>query len=185
MAMTDRAHAQSHKRSIGTWLRIAAVGRNPRTTLIRAAVLAALCLASFNYILLPIRVTGISMMPTYRDHSVNLINALAYIRREPQRGDVVGIRLTPGGDGSRPSVMYLKRIVGLPGETISFSGGRVMINGEPLQEPYEKGECNWNCAPVALGPSQYFVVGDNRAMPQYDHVFGKAERSRIVGRVVL
>jgi signal peptidase I len=81
--------------------------------------------------------------------------------------------------------MYLKRIVGLPGETISFSGGRVMINGEPLEEPYEKGACDWNCAPVSLGPAEYFVVGDNRSMSQLDHVFGKAERSRIVGRVVL
>lgn len=183
--MTDRQAAQSNKRSIGSWLRIAAVGRNPRTTFIRAAVLAAICLVSFKYILLPIRVTGISMMPAYRDHSVNLINRLAYIRRDPQRGDVVGIRLTPGGTGSTPSVMYLKRIVGLPGETISFSGGRVMINGEPLEEPYEKGACDWNCAPVSLGPAEYFVVGDNRSMSQLDHVFGKAERSRIVGRVVL
>jgi signal peptidase I len=185
MAMTDRQAAKSNQRSFGSWLRIAAVGRNPRTTFVRAAVLAAVCLVIFKYILLPIRVTGISMMPAYQDHSVNVINTLAYIGREPQRGDVVGIRLTPGGNGSTPRVMYLKRIVGLPGERISFGGGRLMINGEPLEEPYEKGSCNWNCAPVSLGPAQYFVVGDNRTMSQYDHVFGKVERSRIVGRAVL
>jgi signal peptidase I len=184
MAMTESRAAQSNKRSFGTWLRIAVVGRNPRATLIRAVVLAAVCWVSFKHIVLPIRVTGISMMPAYQDHSVNFINRLAYIRSEPQRGDVVGIRLTPGGDGSTPRVVYLKRVVGLPGETVSFSGGRLMINGEPLEEPYEKGSCNWNCAPVSLGPAQYFVVGDNRTMSQDNHVFGYVDRSRIVGRVV-
>jgi signal peptidase I len=182
--MTDRQAAQSNKSSFGSWLLAACIGRNPRTTLIRAAVLAVVCWVTFDHVLLPIRVTGISMMPTYRDHSVNLINRLAYMRHEPQRGDVVGIRLTPN-DGSAPSVMYLKRIVGLPGETISFGGGHVMVDGKPLDEPYEKGPCDWNTAPVSLGPTQYFVVGDNRAMSQDEHVFGKVERSRIVGRVFL
>jgi signal peptidase I len=184
MAMTESQAVQSSKRSVGSWLRIAAIGRRPGTTLIRAVVLALVCFVVFRFVLLPIRVTGISMMPTYQDHSVNFINGLAYMRHEPQRGDVVGIRLTPS-DGSRPTVMYLKRIVGLPGETISFIGGRVMINGEPLDEPYEKWPCNWICAPVTLGPTEYFVVGDNRTMSQFDHVFGKVDRSRIVGRVVL
>jgi signal peptidase I len=183
--MTESQAVQSNKRSIGSWLRIAAVGRNPMMTLVRAAVLAAVCLIVFKYVLLPVRVTGISMVPTYQDHGVNFINRLSYIRREPQRSDVVGIRLTPGGDNSRPTVMYLKRIVGLPGETVSFRGGRVMINGEPLEEPYEKSACNWNTVTVSLGPSEYFVVGDNRTMSQFDHYFGKVERSRIVGKAVL
>ncbi len=129
--MTDRQATQSNRRSIGSWLTIAAVGRHPRATFVRAAVLVAVCFVTFKYILLPIRVTGISMMPTYKDRTVNFINALAYFRHQPQRGDVIGIRLTPPGHGYTPSVMYLKRIVGLPGETISFRGGHVMINGKP------------------------------------------------------
>lgn len=125
------------------------------------------------------------MVPTYRDHSVNFINALSYMRNDPQRGDVVGIRLTPGGFGSTPRVMYLKRVVGLPGETVSFSDGRVIINGKTLDEPYEKAACNWNISPVVLGATQYYVVGDNRTMAAINHSFGKVERSRIVGKVVL
>jgi signal peptidase I len=184
VAMTDSQ--DTPKRSVGSWLRIAAVGRNPKRTLIRALVLVAVCLVVFRFILLPIRVTGVSMEPTYHDHSVNLINRLAYLRHEPERGDVVGIRLTPGGDGSStPKVMYLKRVVALPGETISFKRGRIFIDGNPLDEAYENGQCKWNTLPVTLGATEYFVVGDNRSMSQRDHVFGKVARSRIVGRVVL
>lgn len=184
-ATTESQTPQSNKRSVGTWLRIATVGRHPRTTLVRALILAAVCLAFFKFVFLPIRVTGISMLPTYKDGSVNFINRLAYLRHEPRRGDVVGIRLTPSGDHSTPTVMYLKRIIGLPGETVSFMRGAVIINGTPLAEPYENWPCDWIVAPVTLGPNEYYVVGDNRTMSQFDHVFGKFERFRIVGRVLL
>jgi signal peptidase I len=99
----------------------------------------------------------------------------------------VGIRLNlPATNGwSAPHIMYLKRIIGLPGETISFVGGRVRVNGNTLDEPYEKWACDWNTAPVTLKPDEYFFVGDNRSMPKEEHTFGKAERSRIVGKALL
>ena len=83
-----------------------------------------------------------------------------------------------------PRVMLMKRIIGLPGETVAFVNGRVLINGQILDEPYEedgKG-CDWNCAPVTLGPDQYYVVGDNRSMPPEYHTHGIYQRSRIVGK---
>ena len=162
-----------------------AIGRNPRTTLIRAAILAVVCVAVFRLALLPVRVDGISMTPTYSDHSIHFVNRLAYLWHDPARGDVVGIRMTPPDGWSAPHMMYLKRIVGLPGEVVSFAGGRVLLNGRILDEPYEKGPCNWNTAPVALGPEEYFFVGDNRSMPKEQHTFGRAERSRIVGKAML
>jgi len=180
--MTDRQATESNKGFLG-WLRIATIGRNPATTLVRAAVLGVLCWLIFDYAILPIRVTGISMEPTYHDNSANFINRLAYKRHEPQRGDVVGIRLTPD-DGSKPSIVYLKRVIALPGETVAFRGGHVKINGELLDEPYEKTKCDWNTVSMTLGSNDYFVVGDNRTMSQFDHFFGKVERTRIVGKVV-
>lgn len=158
------------------WLRIAVIGRNPKVTLVRAAVLAALCFIVFKFVLLHIRVEGISMLPTYQDGSAHYVNRLAYVWRGPQRGDVVGIRL------AGIHLMYLKRIVGLPGETVVFVNGNVQINGEVLDEPYEKLPCDWNRPPEKLGPDEYFVVGDNRSMPQELHTFGKVERGRIVGK---
>ncbi len=181
--MTDRQATESNRGFLG-WLRVVTIGRNPATTLVRAAILGVLCWLIFNYTLLPVRVTGISMEPNYHDNAANLINRLAYKRHEPQRGDVVGIRLTPD-DGSKPSIVYLKRVIGLPGETVAFRGGRVLINGELLDEPYEKEKCDWNTVSMTLGSNDYFVVGDNRTMSQFDHFFGKVERQRIVGKVLL
>jgi len=162
-----------------SWLRILVIGRNPKVTLLRVAVLIVTCFIVFRFILLPARIEGISMLPTYKDRSVNFVNRLAYRWHEPRRGDVVGIRL------AGPHVMYMKRIIGLPGETVSFVNGRVQINGEVLDEPYEKTPCDWNRPPIKLGPDEYFVVGDNRTMPSENHVFGKAGRDRIIGKAIL
>jgi len=60
-----------------------------------------------------------------------------------------------------------------------------LINGEVLDEPYEKLSCDWDLPPEKLGPDEYFVVGDNRSMPWQDHKFGKVDRNRIVGKAVL
>lgn len=157
-----------------------AVGRNPRVTLIRAVALGLFCVVIAKFVFLPVRVDGISMWPTYQDRSVNFINRLAYLWHEPQRGDVVGIRLAPPG-----RVMFLKRIIGLPGETVRFIGGKVWIDGKLLREPYEHVHSDWSLGPIKLGPDEYFVVGDNRSMPKEDHVKGKAARNRIIGKIML
>jgi signal peptidase I len=161
------------------WLRIVVIGRNPKVTLARAAVLVVLCFVIFKFILLHIRVEGISMLPTYQDRSAYFVNRLAYLWHEPRRGDVVSIRL------AGIHLMYLKRVIGLPGETVAFVNGLVLIDGQVLDEPYEKLPCDWNLPPVKLGPDEYFVVGDNRSMPWQDHTFGKVERNRIVGKAIL
>lgn len=186
-----------------TWLRIALIGRRPRLTLLRIIVMSVVAYVLFGFILLPVRVKGLSMLPTYRTGSVNLVNRLAYLRHEPQRGDVVTIRLSGReysgaelrhdlahfqvnfGQLFRPGVMYMKRIVGLPGETIAFSGGRLLVDGKPLVEPYCQFPCKWERPPQKLGPDQYFVVGDNRGMRMEDHIFKAPERALIVGKVML
>jgi len=192
-----QSNVRPRQSGLPRWLRIAAIGRNPKATLVRLAVLIVTSFVVFKFILLPIRVEGISMLPTYQDRSVNFVNRLAYLWHEPQRRDVVGLRFsravtnTPAGIHQAvslletPHVMLLKRIVGLPGETVAFADGRVLINGEVLDEPYEKTPCDWNRPPVKLGPDEYFVVGDNRTMPWEDHTFGRAQRSQIVGKALL
>jgi signal peptidase I len=164
-------------------------GRSLKVTLLRAVVWAAICVVVFKILLVHVRVDGISMLPTCPDQSVYWVNRLAYVRHAPQRGDVVAIRFikmdSTIGRLEPPGVMLLKRIIGLPGETVAFVDGRVLINGEILDEPYEKSGYNWNCAPVTLGPDEYYVVGDNRSMPPEYHTHGKCERSRIVGKARL
>jgi signal peptidase I len=164
------------------WLRIVLIGRSPRWTLIRIVVLIFAVFLARAYVLVPIRVKGPSMLPTYQERGVNFVNRLAYLRAQPQRGDVVAIRL------AGPSVMYMKRIIGLPGEAIAFHEGRVYINGEPLEETYldfKQFPCDWETKPEVLGPDQYYVVGDNRTMPERLHEKGVTGRNRIVGRILL
>jgi signal peptidase I len=165
------------------WLQVITIGRRPKRTLARLVALVVICLITFTFVLIPVRVTGISMEPTYHDHSVNFINRLAYVRREPQRGDVVGVRLSPN-PGAGTKIMLLKRVVGLPGEAVSFVGGHVCIDGDVQTEPYLKHVSDWEAPPTSLGPGQYYVVGDNRSMRPEEHEHGKAERAQIVGRVL-
>ena len=84
-----------------------------------------------------------------------------------------------------PHVMLMKRIIGLPGETISFSAGRAYINGRLIDEPYVKFSCDWEHEPIPCGPDQYYVVGDNRSMLFEAHMQGRAERDRIMGKLLL
>ena len=155
------------------------LGRNPRRTAIRAAILVGVSVAVFGWILIPIRAQGISMQPTYEPGSFHFVNRLAFVRRAPARGEVVGIRLAGAG------VMYVKRIVGLPGERVRIEGGRVLVNDAALDEPYVRHRrVNWSLPETELGADEYFVVGDNRGMPIGLHELGKVRRERIVGRVV-
>jgi signal peptidase I len=168
------------------WLRTALIGRNPRRTLVRIVIVAIAVFLVRDFVLLPIRVRGPSMLPTYHENSINLINRLAYLRSRPERGDVVALRLTGRNSlGQLPSIVYMKRVVGLPGETIGFQHGKLLINGKALDEPYlNPAGCDWDIPAETLGPDTYYVVGDNRTMPERLHEKGKAAFNIIVGKVI-
>ena len=159
-------------------LRRIVFGANPRRTSVRILVLLAVSVLTFGWVLVPVRAEGISMLPTYQSGSLHLLNRFSYVRGGPARGDVVGIRF------SGPHVLYIKRVIALPGEQIAIANGTVLIDGRPLDEPYVRRRAPWNVAPVRLGPDEYFLIGDNRGMRAELHDFGRAERSRIVGKVV-
>ena len=153
-------------------------GSNPRRTAVRVLVLAAVSFVTFRWVLMPIRAEGISMLPTYRSGSLNLVNRLAFVYGTPQRGDIIAIRL------AGPHVLYVKRIVALPGERFSMIQGQAYIDGVPHLEPYVRERRPWDYAEVTLTPREYFVIGDNRGMRASDHDFGRVDVTRIVGRVI-
>lgn len=164
----------------GRWLKAVTIGRNPVWTLVRIAVLVIVTFVAFRYVVLLRKIESTSMLPTLREGSIHLLNRLAYSGAStPRRGDIVGIRT------SGETVMYIKRIIGLPGETIAFRDGTVLIDGQPLDEPYVLlPRRSWNQRPRRLEPDQYFIVGDNRSMSAEQHEFGAVERARIIGRLV-
>jgi signal peptidase I len=161
-----------------SWLRRIALGRDPRRTLTRVAVLTVVSIITFGWLLTPVRVSGISMEPTYHDSRLNLVNRIAYRIRAPRRGDVVAIRL------AGPHVLYVKRIVGLPSERVSIVDGTVQIDGQPLIEPYVHKRQRWNYPEVTVGPREYFVIGDNRGMRMVDHDFGRVDARRVLGMLL-
>jgi signal peptidase I len=149
-------------------------GRNPRRTTVRIVVLAAVCVVTFGWVLLPVRADGDSMLPTFASGKLSLVNRLAYVSSKPRRGDIVAIRL------AGPSVVYIKRIIGLPGERLLVDEGQIHINGVPLVEPYVRHQRMWSVEEVTLGADEYFVVGDNRGVSDA----GTIEAERILGRLV-
>ncbi len=167
--------------SFSRWLRIITIGRNPKFTLIRIVMLIVLVFLVRHYVLLPVRIVGPSMLPTYQEHGVNFVNRLAYLHAEPQRGDVVAIRYA--GEHR----LLMKRVLGLPGETIEFRNGQVFINGAHLPEPYltTNYPSTWTIPLETIKPGYYYVVGDNRTMPEQLHTKGEAARERIVGKILL
>ena len=162
------------------WLRIFSIGRRPKWTMIRLAVLITLTFGTYEFVFLPVQVVGISMEPTYHNRSLNLLNRLSYVGgKEPRRGDIVGIRMT--GEHA----VLLKRVVGLPGERLAFHQGIVWINGTPIEEPYLKLPHRWETAEEYVRPDHYYFVGDNRSMDVEYHEHGSALRSQIIGKVVI
>jgi signal peptidase I len=168
--------------SFPSWFQTLVIGRRPKWTLVRIAIVVLTTFVLLEFVLIPIRVTGVSMAPTYENGGINFINRLSYLHSKPQRGDVVGVRLQAG-----EHLMYMKRIVGLPGETIAFHDGVLFIDEQPMPEPYVKYTSRtWQMAPIHLGPNFYYVVGDNRSMNFEDHYQGKADLvTGIVGKVIL
>jgi signal peptidase I len=115
------------------------------------------------------------MEPTYRDGSFNFCFRLRYFFSEPQRRDVVTIRL------AGESIMLLKRVVGLAGDVVAFKGGRLFVNQKPVKEPYLVYPSNWNLPQRTVKPGYVYVVGDNRSVPIEMHQFGQTPVKRIVG----
>jgi signal peptidase I len=168
-------------------LRRALIGRNPKRTALRIVMLVVVCYVLFfsRLVLIPIRIEGISMSPTFSDHSVHFINRLPFFFHEPGRGDVVAVVDRHLAGSTVPSQMLLKRIVGLPGDSVRFHRGAAYVNGQMLAEPYVKLPCDWEIAPRQLGPTEYLVIGDNRSMSPSDHTYGAAYRKQIFGKILL
>jgi signal peptidase I len=126
------------------------------------------------------RVEGQSMEPNLHDNQRLIIEKITYRFREPQRGDIIVLRRP-----SRSTEPLIKRVVGLPGETVSIHEGRVYIDGDPLGEEYLNQE-TWGTMPPRLVPEEHvFVLGDNRKASNDSRSFGMVPFDDIIGRAWL
>lgn len=110
-----------------------------------------------DYVIIKAEVPTGSMESTIKvgDQLIGL--RLAYLSNEPQRGDIV---LFPYPDN--PEVVYVKRVIGLPGETVEIKNGYTYINGNPIEESYLKEEMVGEFGPYEVPEGHYFMMGDNR-----------------------
>ena len=93
----------------------------------------------------------------------------------PGRGEIWIFR----GEGG---VSMVKRVIGLPGESVEVAGGQVVIDGKPLAERYPTAPMTYSMAPILLGPDQYFLLGDGRNASLDGHVWGPLDRRHLIGR---
>jgi signal peptidase I len=130
-------------------------------------------------------VEGKSMYPTFETGDRLIVSRMNYMLSKPSRGEIVVFNSINPSERAR-GVMLIKRIIGLPGETIEFRNNQLYINGQLTNEPYTPDICQTGCSDDiwVLTDEQYFVMGDNRNASQDSRRFGPISIADIVGEAV-
>ena len=146
------------------------------------AVVAGICYVIVTFVGQRTVVSGTSMIPTLQDGDNLITDKISYRFRDPERYDIIVLRVESQHEN------FIKRVIGLPGETVQIVGGRVYINGELLESDVYGNELMISAGrasqPITLGENEYFVLGDNRngsADSRLEEV-GNVDKSRIIGR---
>jgi signal peptidase I len=123
------------------------------------------------------RIEGFSMEPNFHDGQYLLVSKVDYLIHAPERGDVVVFLAPTAKDRD-----FIKRIIGLPGETVEVREGRVFINNKELLQTYNVNPASYNYGPVVVGEDQLFVLGDNRNNSSDSHSWGMLPRGDLIGK---
>jgi len=181
---------------------LARVGRE----IIEAVVLATVVFMLLQVTVRNFKVDGSSMDPTLEDGQYLLVNRLVYLRVEldrlakivpfwkagegssrhaihaPKRGEVIVFEF-PDSNPNNSRKDFVKRVVGLPGETVRMFDGKVFVNEEVLDEPYLSQKDHSNVSEVTLGEGEYYVLGDNRTHSNDSRSWGAVPEANIRGKV--
>lgn len=146
----------------------------------------AIFMMVYLFLFQPHKVDGRSMYPNFQDREFILTDKITYRKGDPQRGDVIVFHAPPPYDSD-----FIKRVIGLPGETIELRDGYTYINGEKLDEPYlpsnymtdEKAFLR-NNIPYKIPDGYYMVFGDNRGFSSDSREWGPISKKAIVGKAM-
>ncbi len=158
--------------------------------LVKIVVISLVIIIPIRYFLIqPFYVKGASMEPNFYDHEYLIIDEISYRFNAPKRGDIIVFRYPKD-----PQEFFIKRLIGLPGETVQIKDGQVIIyNAENLQgfvleESYLPADLRTYSNTddkIEVGEDEYFVLGDNRNSSKDSRSFGPVNKSFITGRVLL
>ncbi|MBX4192099.1 signal peptidase I [Candidatus Parcubacteria bacterium] len=137
------------------------------------------------FIAQPFIVSGASMVPTFENGQYLIIDELTYHFESPARGDVIVFRYPRD-----PKEFFIKRIIGLPGETVDIKDGKISVTKTDgttiaLSDDYIVNQGNGSAMRATLSSDEYFVMGDNRPESSDSRVWGPLPRQNIVGRAFL
>ncbi len=150
------------------------------TLILIAAIYSLVDLASVRFY-----VDGPSMEPNFYTGQRVIVSRVNYMLERPQRGEIIVFE-SPDQPGIDPPL--IKRVIGLPGETVEIRDTQVYINGRELDEPYINEACSQSrCADTTweLDSNQYFVMGDNRNRSRDSRSFGPIEREHVIGEALV
>ena len=156
------------------------------TELLKFALIAALIVVPLRlFVAQPFIVSGASMEPTFLNGQYLIVDELSYRFSAPSRGDVIIFRYP-----KNPKEFFIKRIVGLPGETVHINGSGITItradgSSLPLDESYVVNQGNGGENTYQLSKDEYFVMGDNRPESSDSRTWGPLPKGNIVGRALL
>lgn len=125
------------------------------------------------FIITPVRVDGASMDQTLEDGQILLLYKLSNI----DYGDIIVL------DEEKEGEIIIKRIIGMPKDTVSIKDNTVYVNGEELEEDYAYGETS-DYEEITLGDDEYFILGDNRPISKDSRYFGPVKEDEIIGKVI-
>ncbi|MEO1446426.1 MAG: signal peptidase I [Cyanobacteria bacterium J06635_11] len=175
------AKSEEKDKTAGGWWK--AITENVR--LVAIALLIAIVVRLF--IAEPRFIPSPSMVPTLAVGDRLLVDKVSYRLHDPHRGDIVVFEPPPQLQeyGYKASQAFIKRVIGLPGQIVQVSQGKVFVDGEPLAEDYILEAPQYEMPPVQVPPGSLFMMGDNRNDSNDSHVWGFLPAENVIGRAAL
>lgn len=165
------------------WLR---VWRSQQENIRLVAIALILALLIRIFVAEPRYIPSNSMLPTLHIGDRLVVEKLSYLFQSPQKGDIVVFEPPEQLQslGYRKDQVFIKRIIGKPGQIVSVNHGKVYINEQPLAEDYIAASPAYQLVPVQIPQDEFFVMGDNRNDSNDSHVWGFLPKQNIIGRAV-